>query len=559
MGNKGSAVGRFSLVAVMISSQNRLICRAKGFFNMAKWCDRKWRMAARCFGLAILSMVGGGGAGGALAAAAVEAGGYFQIQVVDDQTGRGVPLVELETVNHLRMVTDSAGRVAFFEPGLMNQSVFFQVRSHGYEFPKDGFGYRGARVNTVPGGKSELRIKRLNLAERLYRITGEGIYRDTVLLGEKAPLREPLGGGLVVGQDSALAVPYRDWIYWFWGDTSRLSYPLGHFWTAGATAEAPGRGGLDPAQGIDLRYFTGSDGFSRPMARLGVKAGLILLDGLLTVADDAGRLRLVAHYAHMESLAKMLDHGLAIYNDQREEFERLVPLEMGEKWRFPRSHPVRRREQGLDFLYFGDPLPNVRVRAELKHLANTNAYEAWTCLAAVSAPGQADPLRTGSGQLHYQWRTNSAPMNSATEKTLIAGGKMKPEEAWFRPVDVDSGRVVEIHGSSVRWNAFRQRWVLLGVQQKGDSSYLGEVWYGEASQPTGPWRRVKKIVTHDKYTFYNPVHHDFLDQEGGRLIYFEGTYANTFSGNPEATPRYDYNQVMYRLDLADPRLDKTRE
>src|SRR5262249_10991329 len=35
---------------------------------------------------------------------------------------------------------------------------------------------------------------------------------------------------------------------------------------------------------------------------------------------------------------------------------------------------------------------------------------------------------------------------------------------------------------------------------------------------------------------------------------FEGTYSHTFSGNQNPTPRYDYNQLMYRLDLADPRL-----
>lgn len=37
---------------------------------------------------------------------------------------------------------------------------------------------------------------------------------------------------------------------------------------------------------------------------------------------------------------------------------------------------------------------------------------------------------------------------------------------------------------------------------------------------------------------------------GGRVIFFEGTYTHTFSGNPEPTPRYDYNQVLYKLDLA---------
>jgi hypothetical protein len=38
------------------------------------------------------------------------------------------------------------------------------------------------------------------------------------------------------------------------------------------------------------------------------------------------------------------------------------------------------------------------------------------------------------------------------------------------------------------------------------------------------------------------------------VIFFEGTYTHTFAGNPDPTPRYDYNQVMYKLDLGDPRL-----
>ena len=88
----------------------------------------------------------------------------------------------------------------------------------------------------------------------------------------------------------------------------------------------------------------------------------------------------------------------------------------------------------------------------------------------------------------------------------------------------------------------------------GASSFLGEIWYTEADKPEGPWKTARKIVTHDHYSFYNPVHIDFYDQAGGRIIYFEGTYTTTFSSNNEPTPRYDYNQIMYRLDLADPRL-----
>src|SRR5439155_1425836 len=83
-----------------------------------------------------------------------------------DQTGRGVPLVELRTIHHLRFVSDSAGFVAVRDSDLLGQSVFFHVSSHGYEFPKDGFGYRGKALKVEPGGDATLKIKRLNVAER---------------------------------------------------------------------------------------------------------------------------------------------------------------------------------------------------------------------------------------------------------------------------------------------------------------------------------------------------------------------------------------------------------
>jgi hypothetical protein len=95
---------------------------------------------------------------------------------------------------------------------------------------------------------------------------------------------------------------------------------------------------------------------------------------------------------------------------------------------------------------------------------------------------------------------------------------------------------------------------MIAGQLDGKSSFLGEVWYSEAKQPTGPFATAVKIVTHDKQSFYNVCHHDFLDRDGGRFLHLEGTYTHDFSGNPERTPRYNYNQVLYRLDLADPRL-----
>src|SRR3954466_9568618 len=99
--------------------------------------------------------------------------GYFTIEVVDGATGRGVPLVELRTVNGIRYVTDSNGVAAVDEPGLLDgPPLYFHVASHGYEFPRDGFGCRGQALRVQAGGSARLAIRRLNIAERLYRVTG---------------------------------------------------------------------------------------------------------------------------------------------------------------------------------------------------------------------------------------------------------------------------------------------------------------------------------------------------------------------------------------------------
>ncbi len=191
----------------------------------------------------------------------------FRIQVVEAGTGRGVPLVELKTVNQIRYYTDSNGIVAFDEPGLFNQKVYFSIRSHGYEADKDGLGYRGASFMITEGGSAQVVIHRLNIARRLYRVTGEGIYRDSLLTGDKVPIRQPLLNGQVFGQDSVVNAVYQGKIYWFWGDTNRPDYPLGNFHVPGATSELPGRGGLEPEHGVDLTYFVDEHGLARPRRR----------------------------------------------------------------------------------------------------------------------------------------------------------------------------------------------------------------------------------------------------------------------------------------------------
>ncbi len=139
----------------------------------------------------------------------------FAIRVIDEQTRRGLPLVELTTVSHNRFITDSAGYASVDDPALLGKQVYLEVRSPGYVFAKDGFGFPGQSIELKPGGEAELRIRRINIAERLYRITGEGIYRDSVILGKPVPIRAPLLNGGVVGQDSAQVAVYQGKVRWF--------------------------------------------------------------------------------------------------------------------------------------------------------------------------------------------------------------------------------------------------------------------------------------------------------------------------------------------------------
>lgn len=480
-----------------------------------------------------------------------EANRYFRITVVDEQTGRGVPLVELRTVHGVRYWTDSNGIVAFHEPGLMDRDVFFFVSSHGYEFPKDGFGFRGRMLRVTAGGSAKLTIRRLNIAERLYRITGAGIYRDSFLAGAEVPLKEPLLNGLVLGSDSVHTAIYRGKLYWFWGDTNKPSYPLGNFHVPGAVSELPGPGGLDPQRGIDLRYFLDEKGFAKPTARMPGK-GPTWLTALAALPDVQGRERLFASYVKVEAPMTIYARGLMVFNDERNEFEHLAAVDMKSPI-FPAGHTFRHRENGVEYLYFGNPFPLTRVRATADHFQKIGEYENYTCLKEGTSLKEPQLDRDADGKLHYAWRKNAPALGPSEERKLLQAGRLKPGETRWQLRDRDTGKMVLAHGGSVYWNAFRRRWVLIAVESMG-TSFLGEVWYAEADTPVGPWNCAVKVVTHERYSFYNPKHHPAFDQDGGRYIFFEGTYTHTFSGNPNPTPRYDYNQIMYRLDLADPRL-----
>lgn len=398
---------------------------------------------------------------------------YFVVHVVDAETGRGVPLIELRTMNETGYWTDSAGVAAIHEPSLEGREALFKISGHGYVFDGKWFDEPGAVLRLEAGKSVTLKVRRTMIAERLYRITGEGIYRDSELAGIRKP-RE--WRGLVAGQDTVSMTPYRGRLYWIWGDTMgprHMNFQVAGGWSSPAD---------DPDQGIALRYFVNGDGFAKAMLPLKGE-GLVWIEGLFTARDPEGKERLLATYTRQMGLKPPVERGVARFNDSTESFEPWVRLPWLES-HFA-SHPVRLTEGGREYWYF---YPWLRVE------------NSWAAIADAA-----------------RWERREAIL---------------PESLRF---------------NSVAWNEYRKKWILLATR-------TGEVWYAEGERPEGPFSKPVKIVEHNNYNFYNVAHHPYFDRDGGRVIYFEGTYTSAFSGAKTKTPRYDYNQVMYRLRLDDARL-----
>jgi len=489
----------------------------------------------------------------------------FRVTVVDADTGRGIPAVELRTTDDRTFYTDSAGVIALQDSDLLGRRVFFGVRSFGYTYERQPFGWPGTVLDAASGGAAVLEMRRRNVAERLYRVTGSGIYRHSERLGDDVPVPTRDRTVVPTGMDSAHATVYRGALFWVWGDTNVLSAPLGNFRTTAARSKLPGRGGLDPRRGVEFEYFLEGNRL-RPMVADDHR--LIWLTALRAARDAAGREHLFATYQKIEPPLSTLESGLAEFDDQAGVF-RIVSPHPEDAPIVPKGVVFRHVEEGRPYLHYD---MHVRSPDTAEGVRDASSYEAYTPLR----PGRrldrigADLLeRDSDGRLVWGWKAATAPVPPREWDALVREGIADPREAPYRLIDVETGETVRPHAGSIHWNEQRRRWVMIRSRTHGNDSHLGEVYYFEADTPLGPWAYGRKIVTHSMpapprssasgerwtYTFYNPIHHPELDRAGGREILFEGTMSVRFAGNPAPRiPGYNYNQMMYRLDLEDPRL-----
>lgn len=428
-----------------------------------------------------------------------------RIEVVEKGTGWPVPLVELRTTHHARFFTDNAGVIAFDLPELMGRETWFDVIGNGYEVPKDGFGYRGVRLKPEAGKTLRVKVNRTIIAKRLGRLTGGGLFAESQKLGQELDWREPG----VFGCDSIQNAVHRGKMFWLWGDTTLARYPLGIFHGTSATTAIQPLKTFEPPLRLKLDYFTDDKDAPRGIAKM-PGDGPTWVTGYVSLPDKNGTARLVGAYLKVKPPMEGYEWGLCVWNDATSNFEKFRVLWTKSETTpkpppVPEGHPARWKDAaGKEWVLFGNPLPTLRCPA---------TFEDW--------------------QDSAKWEV------------------LKPQESLAA---ADDGKPVKLHSGSLAWNPWRKRWVTVFMQGFGKPSAFGELWYAEADSPTGPWGKAVKIISHENYTFYNPRLHPEFTSADSPILIFEGTYTMQFADKPHPTPRYDYNQILYRLDLDDPAL-----
>jgi len=595
---------------------------------------------------ATLGKSGDGGSGGN---GGGPSGHFFVIRVCDSSTGNGVPLVMLRTVNYIVHWTDSAGYAAFFEPGMMGQPVFFGVLSDGYAFdveknaeffhrhprarishhhqhrrtprtatgideppslstanalgvpscappdPSDPFDV-GVLLNTSTGGRATVFVTRCQPAERFYRLTGGGLYRDMVLAGEIPPSTQPLldiSG--VVGQDTLMPSnkPYHGQQYYFFGDSAcprsrRQDNCLASgMYSVGAISCVRGSPGCATEDGVrvNLTYFVSTsspDGFTHPLPMAPIPPlNQNTWIGSITVAEDSqGNQVMFALFTKPASDASQKElSGALRWNDSSSQFDLITYFPVGNfldtcgissgartvQLFAPRQRATAEQSStsaepydGDGYVYLGIPFAYLRVPPF--QLANLSAYEAFTPLLPGS--NVSDPVIDPNG---WGWKLNSVPFQQSDEAQLIAKGILPAAKAHMQTVDVTSGAPVFYSLGSVNFNAALQQYLVLSSQ--GSTMYVSL-----SPSLMGPYRDAFPVAWHNSSgsSCYNPLHMPWLDEDNGRVIYFACSFTAMWSdaNNPNSqwytcltginarencapiVPRYEYNNLVYRLDVS---------
>ena len=520
----------------------------------------------------------------------------FYIQVVDQETGRGIPLAMVSTQDWVVWWTDSNGIAAITESDLQpdpatgrSGDVWIYVSSWGYTDPADGGDaeFPGHGIVMAPGSFERVELRRDNRAERLYRFTGAGVFRDSLLAGVATPLTDPTHSAKVAGQDSTQVAYYKGRVMYFFGDTLVRDDPFGVFSSTGASTSLLD---VNASSFLELEYFLEEleENSTSPVAMVPIDEWFTWVQAFATVDAGTENEALLGFWAeHDGDTMNTTAFGSMIWDDVAGHFQLLKnftgqafsqyctdPWCSYVLWEGAHSLLATRDGEPCNasdpeaYVYLACTTPLVRFPLAAAAAAE-GAFESFALwesytplvegatLAQPSPQLERDPT---TGSLVYGWKRGTGALGPDDEQAFIARGEMAPDESlvWGATTDAETGDTITLSGGDIQWSEHRQKWVY--ISQKQDDGNNGEVWYSESDELLGPYDTAVKIITHEdnddmqhtmgSYTFYNVVQYPFA-AEGG-YIFISGTAdaATDMDNSARANvARYDYNNIIYRLDL----------
>jgi hypothetical protein len=389
-----------------------------------------------------------------------------------------------------------------------------------------------------------------------------------------------------------------DRVRWFFGDTVCV---LGTDCSVFEMTSAHSSAAEDARFALNLTYEANSDGSVRPVAQYFSPLGQATwIQGLFPASNASGII-----YGNFASILPKENRnwdvaavGITRWDESKARFCKVCPdgtcdyeanrwsgacdYDLASRAVWPGGMAHLFTSGGVEHAYFEN---YTRVGTETQLAEDPSTYEAFTPIL----PGTDFVERDESGRVVYRWRTGAPPytpeLHFAIQKrvcsTWLAPGpapspctltkdRLEPRRTILTPGELlfaETRDIVTGQGlfsrfttnglpasDSIAWNPHRERFTRI-IGNYNASSSLGDVYYGESDTPVGPFVYARRVVNHDRYTFYNPTQYPFFARDGGRQIFFGGTHTLDYVSPPPPppTPRDHYNMFMYQLDLDDPR------
>src|SRR5690606_15074318 len=134
----------------------------------------------------------------------------------------------------------------------------------------------------------------------------------------------------------------------------------------------------------------------------------------------------------------------------------------------PYGNAIPLTVDGVDYLYFCEPMSNLRVRANIEDMRDITKFEGFTPLMAGSDLVNPRVEKTRDGPVVYGWKPNTPSAPPQDDKKFVAQGVYGKQWSWAQLRDRDTGKEVTPQHGSVAWNEYRQRWVAIISELNGD-------------------------------------------------------------------------------------------